>query len=92
MRYSSIKKRVDRIGEAQQQISALQAEIAQLKGQLLSAGITHSATDRFVFFTIDCEVTRVDYKGIVKYLEPSPQIVEQFTTVSDQRRVTCKAR
>ena len=81
---------VDRLGDIQTQIKELKEAEAELKEELKIRDITEVTGDNFRFLRTDITRNSVDWKGITAEYEIPANVIESYTTRTEQTRITVK--
>lgn len=88
----SLEALADNLGSVRAKISDLREKETQLKEQLIEAEVEAVEGKLFRVTVSRFNMERVDYRGLVDRLDPPRRIVNQFTTVEEQVRVSVKSR
>lgn len=92
VRPSTVKQKVDRVGEIKAEIDKLQKEMEKIKKYLSDRGIEEADGDLFHVKFCHVESRRTDYKAVVSEYNIPESVIEDHTTVKDSVRFLVSAR
>lgn len=83
---------VDELGKLHVKISRLQEQEEELKQQLIDSGVEEADGMLYHVKVIRSDVKKVNYKGLIKVLEPSKRMLGRFTKFEERIQVRVSAR